>query len=501
MKLTQIRLLTVALLHTLIISGCTEATIKNNTQDFAQQIKKSLVYLNVTANSYETLQPWKRSDVRENSGYACAVSPYEILTTARNVANATFIKAKIASQNEFITAKIKVVDYESNLCVLTLDHNAMTEGLTPLTFTENFDKSDNAVSYKITSSGHLETGRGILDRAEVNISTVSFGQFLDYVVTNSPSSSGRASLYCVNDKPVGIASWAELNNKETGLIPGIIINKFLQDTASGNYKGFPSVGFSAKKLIDPATRRFLKMPKDLKDGIYIAKVFTLGTGSKELREGDCILSIDGKTIDSYGRFQDPLFERILYHHLISARNVDDVIKFVVWRDGEKLELDVIAKNIKAKEMLVNYHEFDTQPEYIITGGYVIQKLTRPYLKIWGENWQAKVPPHLYHYYRDLAFNPTEDRQDIVILSFVLPADINQGYHSMGRLVITKYNGIKIHSINDVLRAQESNMMSRFDTIEFEHDSPTVVIDRAQLQQANAFIAETYGVDKLKNINP
>ena len=152
-------------------------------------------------------------------------------------------------------------------------------------------------------------------------------------------------------------------------------------------------------------------------------------------------------------------------------------------------------------MLVDFYEFDKQPEYIITAGFVIQKLTRPYMRVWGDGWSGKVPPHFYHYYRDMGFSPTEDRQDIVILSFVMPAEINQGYHSMGRQVISKFNGIKIHSINDILRAQQSNMMSRFDTIEFEQDYPTVVIDRSQLEEANAFIAKTYGIKKLQNVNP
>ncbi len=505
MKLNRILQITVALLTIIILSGCKEQLVDQHaeaiTTSFDEQIKKSIVHLSITANSYENLQPWKLSDVREKSGYACAVAPYEVLTTALNVSNATFIKASVAGQNEFIPAAVKVLDYESNLCLLTLDPNAMSAPLTPLTFSEDFDKGQNAVSYRLTSSGHLKTGRGILDRAEVNVSLLSFGQFLDYVIANAPSSSGRASLYCINDKPIGIAKWVEIDSKETGLIPGVVINKFLKDVEGGSYKGFPYVGFSAKKLIDPATRRFLKMPDDLKNGVYVAKVFTLGTGSKELREGDCILSIDGNTINAYGRFADPLFERILYHHLVSGHTVGDIIKFVVWRGGEKLQLDVKAKTIKAADMLVNYHEYDTQPEYIVTAGYVIQKLTRPYLKIWGDNWTGKAPPHLYHYFRDMAFSPTEDRSDIVILSFVLPADINQGYHSMGRQVISKINGKKIHAIKDVPAALKGNMMSRFDTIEFEHDYPTLVIDRAQLDDANNFIAQTYGIQKQKNINP
>lgn len=503
MKLKYIVLLITVLLATFTLCGCNEAIAADKDTaakpNFEELIKESIVHLSVTANSYENFQPWKLASVREKSGYGCAVAPYQVLTTAWNVSNATFIKARIAGINEFVPATVKVVDYESNLCLLELDKDAMDKPLVPLTFSEGFDKNEKAVSYRLTSAGHLKTGRGILDRAEVNVSTMSFGKFLDYVVASAPSSSGRASLYCVNDKPIGIANWAEVDNKETGLIPGVVINKFLKDASNGEYKGFPSVGFSAKKLIDPATRRFLKMPENLKNGVYVSKVFNLGTGSKELRQGDCVLSIDGHTLDPYGKFNDPLFEKILYHHLVSGHTVGDTIKFVVWRDGQQMPLDVKARKIKVDDMLVDYYEYDKQPEYIVTGGYVIQKLTRPYLQIWGDSWQGKCPPHLYHYYRNMSFNPTEDRQDIAVISFVLPAEINQGYHSMGRQVISKINGKKIHAFSDIPDALEANMMSKFTTIEFEHDYPTVVIDRSKIQEADYFMAKTYGIQKLKNI--
>ena len=58
---------------------------------------------------------------------------------------------------------------------------------------------------------------------------------------------------------------------------------------------------------------------------------------------------------------------------------------------------------------------------------MLQKLTRKYLAAWGQNWQGKVNPHLYHYYREMAFKPDDERQDIVILSRTLPAEINLGY--------------------------------------------------------------------------
>ena len=138
-------------------------------------------------------------------------------------------------------------------------------------------------------------------------------------------------------------------------------------------------------------------------------------------------------------------------------------------------------------------------EYIVTGGFVLQKLTRQYLTQWGDDWQGKVPPHLNHYYRDMAFNPSDEREDIVILSFVLPVDTNQGYHRLGRIVVDKFNGMKIKSIGDILKAQKLNPESKYDVIEFEQDYPAVVIPRDKVAATDKMISMSYGVGKLMHI--
>ena len=46
-----------------------------NKTDLTEEMKQSLVYLNISAYGYETMQPWKNSDPWEKNGYACAVGP------------------------------------------------------------------------------------------------------------------------------------------------------------------------------------------------------------------------------------------------------------------------------------------------------------------------------------------------------------------------------------------------------------------------------------------
>lgn len=219
-----------------------------------------------------------------------------------------------------------------------------------------------------------------------------------------------------------------------------------------------------------------------------------------LKQADVILAINGNALNSYGQFIHPKYELLDFHHLITSKTVGEKVLFELWRDGEKIQVRSEVKNFKASEMLVPYHEYDNQPEYIITGGFILQKLTREYLAQWGEDWAGKVSPQFFHYYRDLSFKPTPERSDIVILSYVLPANINLGYSKLGQIVVKKYNGMIIRSITDILTAQKLNPESRYDVIEFEMDNPMVVIPREQLPAADMFIQRNYGIQKLLNVN-
>jgi len=283
------------------------------------------------------------------------------------------------------------------------------------------------------------------------------------------------------------------------LIPAESINRFLTEAQKESYKGFGSVGFETSNLLDPAIRKFLKMPDDLQHGIFISAVYTMGTGSSELKPSDVILSINDYSINPYGRYSDPRYDRISLDHLIGKEQIGNIIKFSVWRNNKEESIDVLVRDIKTSEMLVPYYEYDRRPEYVVIGGFVFQTLTRDYMTIWGDGWQGKVPPHLYQYFRDFACRPTEERKDIVLLSYVLPTEMNLGYQQLGRLVVKSFNGKKISKLREIPEALLLNTESPFHIVEFELDSPTVVIPKSQLSMTNQQIMQSYGIQELVHI--
>lgn len=467
----------------------------------AETMRDSVVCVMSSAYSYNVTEPWKHRSLSDRWVCAAAVGPYQVVTTAQSVANHTLVKVLRYGQTEFVRAVLTVVDYESDLCLIELDRDEVREPLKPLRFAQHFARGREVTFHWLAPDGDLNTGQGYLDRAHVERARTSCGQRLRYVIANTSRKMGRGELYWLGSVPIGIGCWAG-DNREADLIPSETIARFLESNAAGQeYRGFGEIGFVVSELRDPAMRSFLQMPSRLRGGVHVTDVYNLGTGADSLLQGDVILDIDGNAIDSHGRYVDPTYGPLSIQHLITRKAAGQEALFTVWRNGEEAKIAAKVVNFEPCEMLVPFHEYDRQPEYIIIGGFVFQKLTREYLLEFGKNLSGQAPPHLYHYLRDLAFKPTDERRNVVVLSHVLPTPTNLGYTGLGELVVREFNGLCIASVADIVKACQLNPDSSYHVVEFEMNAPTVVIPREHLSDVDAFVGENYGIRKLSNVHP
>jgi hypothetical protein len=474
--------------------------VQSTPADQAERMKDSVVCLVSSAHRYNVAEPWKHTNVADRWGCGTAVGPYRVITTAQTIANHTFVKALRYGQPEFVSAKPIVIDYESDLCLIELNPDELQEPLKPLSFAETYAKGEEVRFHWFALDGTLNRGQGYLDRAHVEQVRTSYGQRLRYVIANASQKMGLGELYCLGSIPIGIGCWAG-DSREADLIPGETLARFLHATqAEEPYRGFGEVGFITAELRDPAMRSFLKMPKTLRNGVYVSHVYHLGTGAASLQKGDVLLDIDGHSIDSHGRYSDPTYGPLSLLNLITQKTAGQEALFTIWRDGQRVEIAISIGNFEPSEMLVPYQEYDRQPEYIIMGGFVFQKLTRDYLLAFGKNMSGEAPSHLYHYYRDLAFNPTDERKSVWVLSHALPIPSNLGYTGLRELVVDTFNGMPIASASDILAAAERNPDSPYHVVQFEMGAPTLVIPRDRLEEIDAFVSKNYGINKLSNIH-
>jgi hypothetical protein len=477
----------------------TGALAGSRAADPGEALRDSLVYIETAGYAYSLSQPWRHEDLRETWVCGCAVGQYQVVTTARSVANLAFAKALRHGQNEFLRARPKVIDYESDLCLIELDPNELREPLTPVRFAGAYRKGAEVSFHWLSAEGQISTGRGYIDRVEVERATTSYGRRLRYEMANVSRRMGRGEIYCVGSEPLGIGCWASDEN-EAEVIPGETIRRFVDAvSAEGPYRGFGEVGFVVSELRDPTMRSLLKLPESVHGGVYVSDVHTLGTGSDDLRRRDVILSIDGHAVDARGQYSDAKYGPLSSLHLITQKTTGDILRFEIWREGREHQMDVAVQSFHATDMLVPFHEYDRQPEYVVIAGFVFQTLTREYLTEFGDNPPGQAPSHLYQYYRDRAYKPTPERSDIVVLNYVLPAPINVGYMDLRQMVVKTFNGMSIGSIADIAEAMKRNPESPYHLIELELYAPTVVIPRDQLATADALVSRNYGIPALSNL--
>ena len=464
-----------------------------------EELENSLAYINVYTQSYDHYLPWKKKPVAKSVYYGCAVSENQILTTAEAVINSTFFKVKINSSNEYLSAQVRSIDYSLNLALLELETGKNFKPLTPVKF-GNYKEGSQLRCYWLNSRGEVTTGRAYMDHATVSRSTTSHTNNLEYIAADGSQEAGWGEIFYDEQNSVGIAAWFNSDSKESGIVPAESIRNFLKESTQKSYRGFGMTGFKAAKLIDPARRNFLSLPENEKNGVFVTSLRTIGTGASDLEINDVIVSIDGKPINAYGKFEHPLYDEISYEYLITSKPIGEKIALELYRNGKKKKLSITCENFDANEMLIPYYQRGIQPEFIVRGGFVFQQLTRPYLQLWGDNWSGKVPPYLLDIYKRLSFKPDQEKKQIVVLSQVIPDDINIGYQQLVRVVVSKINGKNITSMHDVFDALNGKTVNGFDIIEFELDYPTVVIDRAKAATADTQLAEKYKITQLENRN-
>ncbi len=118
-------------------------------------------------------------------------------------------------------------------------------------------------------------------------------------------------------------------------------------------------------------------------------------------------------------------------------------------------------------------------------------MTRPfnYLKTWPD-WETKAPSNLLNFF--INGNPTDENEEVVILTKVLDAEINIGYNQHTDQRIVKVNGKKIINLKQMISSIESQDAADFIVFETERGKQLVLNnDRATVLHDE--ILRTHGI--------
>jgi S1-C subfamily serine protease len=446
-------------------------------------IKSSVVRINSTQQSWNPGQPWEKNPPSQRRALAAIVAPQRVLTTAELVADATYLEFESPDGVRFAQAKVIAVDYEANLALLgpvsEKEGNTLFEGTTPLSLTTPPKIGQTLEMLQIEDNGLPLLTPGTLQSIDVTSNFLPGHGFLTYLVKASMQSAASSySLPVLQDgKLAGVLISYNSKDQISEVASTDIISRFLQESADGDYKGFPSLGVSVARTEDPFFRQWLKL-KDDQGGIYIQNVRKGGAADiAGVKKGDVLLTIDGQPVDRRGYYQHPNYGSLFWGHLIRGEKATgDSVTLTLLRDGQPLEIKATLTREEESARLVPGYNFGKAPNFLIKGGLVFQELSRPLMESYGENWQTRAPLE----FLDAMENPEqyEGKVDrIVFLSGSIPTPATVGYESLRNLIVRKVNGKEVKNMKSLIDAFNGNLTERH-SIEFAEQNFTIYLDDA-----------------------
>jgi S1-C subfamily serine protease len=455
-------------------------------------LKHSVVKIFVVVKRADYNQPWLMTSQYSVSGSGMILPGQRILTNAHVVSDQVFIQVLKAGDTKKYTAHVDYVGHDLECALLTVDDPTFFEGTVPVDFGEVPQQRDKVAAFGFPIGGdELSITEGVVSRIEV-LSYVHSQRNLLAIQTDAainPGNSGGPVFQ--NGKCIGISfqSFKSTGVENTGyIVPVPIIKHFLKDIADKKYDGVPMLGVAWEKMENPSLREKYGM-FSAQSGVLATMVVPGSSCDGVIKVGDVLLSVDGVKVANDGTVPFRGQERLEFSYLVTERQVGEPLKLEVLRGSKVMPLTVTSKPVKD---LVPRPQYDTLPTYYVVGGLVFTQLTFNSMVSASGSW-GNVPTKFRNLYEN--GNVTPEHEQIVVLSQVLPHEINVGYHEETNMIVSRVNGQKIRNMSDVVTAFQKPL-GDFDVVETDADTDDgfqIVLSADGVRKANDEILKRFQI--------
>jgi len=448
------------------------------------------IYTVNVKSSYD--DPWKKNAASSGSGSGCVINGNRILTNAHVVSDQTFLEVRLYGKSEKYPAKVLAVSHEADLAILTVEDISFFENVKPLKIGKLPEIQQDVAVYGFPEGGDtLSVTKGVISRVEhreyVHSQIKLLAAQIDAPI--NPGNSGGPVI--INSQISGIAMQGMDDSQSIGyMVPAPIINHFLHDIKDGNYDGFPALGISHQKIENEALKKKYGLSTK-QSGVLVTFISPGASADGKLETEDVVLSVENNNISGDGTIEFRHNERTSFNYFVQEKQIGEKIVLNVLRHGKIATIQIVLKSSIGSLNLVPRQCYDITSSYYIYGGLLFMPLSRNYLMEWGkEDWEKGVPSEFISLYRN--GKPQSSNNEIVILSKVLPAEVNRGYHDYYDLIITHVDGNRINNLKGLIQIVENNNGTEF--VEFVTKEGTkFVLDRKQAQTDSFNILKTYNV--------
>ncbi|MGC8744753.1 MAG: PDZ domain-containing protein [Verrucomicrobiia bacterium] len=436
--------------------------------------------------------PWRFDVLRRSSGSGFVIKGKRIMSNAHVVSWAKQILVKRYQDPKLYTARVAYVGHDCDLALLEVDDPSFFDGLEPLEIGELPKVRSTVVTYGYPAGGEqISYTRGVVSRIDLQTYMHIGNRSFLCVQTDAAINPGNSGGPVIQDeRVVGVAFQGMQGLENTGFfIPPPVINHFLKDVEDGVYNGFPTAGVRIAPLQNPAFREYLGLKND-GVGARIDSIMPIESTKKVLKEDDVLLQVGDFAVGSDAT--------ILY----DGNRVHVAVGFQSYQNGESVKLKILRNR---REMTVDLplyvneddkpagNQYDLLPRYFIYGGLVFTPLSLDYLKTFGREWSDSANAELVY---ELLYRRNEDpekaRKEPVVLANILPHSINANFSVKGRALVDSINGIKIQSLDDVVKAF-GKPAGDYHIIRFLPHESVECLNVAETEKVNNEILKIHGV--------
>ena len=460
----------------------------------AAPIAESLVRIEATSQEPDYKTPWSPGEVISGVGAGFVIDGDRIMTNAHVVSNARFLTVSKEGDPKPYTARVLHVAHDCDLALLKVDNVEFFNGTTPLEF-GGLPEIESVVSvYGYPIGGkRLSVTRGIVSRIDFQTYTHSGMDSHLTIQIDAAINPGNSGGPVMQDgKVVGVAFQGysgDVAQNVGYMIPVPVVERFLKDVEDGKYDRYIDLAISFQNLFNPAARRALGLEDD-DSGVMVGAVYGGGSSDGILKPGDVLLEIDGYPIASDGsiRLKNGV---VPFTEVVERKFRGEKVDLVILRDRQKQNVSVSLDD--PWPFTLQSNAYDEKPRYVIYGGLVFQPVDRNFLHDHGPSNQ-RLNYSFDFFVEDGIYR---DREELVVLSNILPDPVNAHANDFRYSLINEINGRRIRTLKDV--AEAFAKPEDYYVIKTADVGPPIVLERKAVEASRVNILTRYGIASEQNL--
>ena len=461
--------------------------------DVAAGDSDNIVKIDVSMLFPDFREPWNAGQPSGGSGTGFMIGKNRFLTNAHVVSNATRIVIRTTNDPAPHPARIVHIAHDCDLAIVEAVNGADFDKLRTFQLggIPKLNTEVSVIGYPIGGE-RISVTRGVVSRIDFrpySHTGVDSHLAIQIDAAINPGNSGGPVLQ--DGKVVGVA-FQGYNGRVAQnvgyMIPTPVINRFLKDIEDGHYDHYVDLALSHFPIENPAQLKALKLERN-GVGVIIADVEPAGSVGDALQSDDVLLSMDGNPVFNNGlvRVDGELMDM---NEVVERKFAGDTVKIKFLRDGKPKEVTVTLKRFAP--YLTLGEQYNQRPRYVMHAGLVFQPMDKNMM----DAHQIRDATVNYWFDNFLSQKLYKERPEPVILTNVLPDDVNSYLQRSYPGIVDEINGVKINELADVKEAlKKPGDNPDFIVITLVEKGRPLVLKRTLAAEAQTRIMKNYNIEE------